>query len=303
MCSECRPNLIRCPICDVKYRSGLPRNFFAEKLLDHVERSCRFESFGCDHRYQDCDTLVQHEETCDKKPPIPEKRKKPREDQQETDEVDDNDSDEDTDEDEDEDDNDELELDIEDLFVANFAFILVLLRAYIIEFVDYSQDPKEADSFNFEYLLIFLLVAWLYHSWHDNNLHLLHETSPYIAAWFMSVVTLTVYTKLKYSPWSGQSQLETYRLILSYLKPLVTLLTGLFSSLVHIFVHQLWREENHLILGCVLFFSTTLSSVELYWSLQVKNIKEYLRSICTLTCILEVIIHDHQSVDHQVIDH
>jgi len=39
VCSECQPSLIRCPICDIKYRSCLTRDFFAEKLLEHLERN------------------------------------------------------------------------------------------------------------------------------------------------------------------------------------------------------------------------------------------------------------------------
>ena len=38
VCNECKPSLVRCPICDIRYRSAPTRDFFAEKLLDHLER-------------------------------------------------------------------------------------------------------------------------------------------------------------------------------------------------------------------------------------------------------------------------
>ena len=41
VCNECKPSLVRCPICVIKYRSTLTRDFFAEKLLEHLERRCR----------------------------------------------------------------------------------------------------------------------------------------------------------------------------------------------------------------------------------------------------------------------
>ena len=71
VCSECQPSLIRCPICDIKYRSCLTRDFFAEKLLEHLERKCRFQHFGCDQSFKDSSRLVEHESFCDFKPELP----------------------------------------------------------------------------------------------------------------------------------------------------------------------------------------------------------------------------------------
>lgn len=103
------------------------------------------------------------------------------------------DSDEDDVEEEEED-----EIEIEDVFISNFAFILVLLRAYFLEFVDHKYASNQPDSLSFEYLLIFLLCAWLYHSWHENGFNLmLDETSPFIAVWFMAIIILVMVLKVR----------------------------------------------------------------------------------------------------------
>ena len=78
MCSECQPSLIRCPICDIKYRSCLTRDFFAEKLLEHLERRCRYQHFGCEMSHKDSGQLGEHEAECEHKPeqPVTLRRKK-----------------------------------------------------------------------------------------------------------------------------------------------------------------------------------------------------------------------------------
>ena len=268
MCSECQPSLIRCPICDIKYRSCLTRDFFAEKLLEHLDRRCRYQHFGCDASYKDSRELVEHEAGCDHKPAQPvAKRKKHREGEG----VDNREDDEESDEDEDEEEEEEIE--IEDVFLSNFAFILVLLRAYVLEFVDYAADRVTPDNLNFEYLLVFLLCAWLYHSWQENGFHLmLDETSPFMAAWFMSLVLMVMMLKVSFSPWTSPDMMAAYLVLVSQLKPALTLLTGVFSCSVHCFVHDLWREENVFVLSCVLAVSLALSSIEIIWSLQVRPI-------------------------------
>lgn len=192
------------------------------------------------------------------------KRKKIREDV-----GDDNQEEEESDEDEEEDEEEEIE--IEDVFLSNFAFILVLLRAYVLEFVDYDADRVIPDNLNFEYLLVFLLCAWLYHSWQENGFHLmLDETSPFMAAWFMSLVLMVMMLKVSFSPWTSPDLMGAYLVLVSQLKPALTLLTGVFSCSVHCFVHDLWREENVFVLSCVLAISLALSSIEIFWSLQVQ---------------------------------
>ena len=267
VCSECQPSLLRCPICDIKYRSCLTRDFFAEKLLEHLDRRCRYQHFGCDTSYKDSRELVEHEAVCEHKPDQPvAKRKKIREDV-----GDDNQEEEESDEDEEEDEEEEIE--IEDVFLSNFAFILVLLRAYVLEFVDYDADRVIPDNLNFEYLLVFLLCAWLYHSWQENGFHLmLDETSPFMAAWFMSLVLMVMMLKVSFSPWTSPDLMGAYLVLVSQLKPALTLLTGVFSCSVHCFVHDLWREENVFVLSCVLAISLALSSIEIFWSLQVRRI-------------------------------
>ena len=69
-------------------------------------------------------------------------------------------------EDEEEEDEEEDVIEVEDVFVSNFAFIVVLLRAYMLEFAKY--DPADSDNFFFEYFLLFLLCVWLYHVWQVN---------------------------------------------------------------------------------------------------------------------------------------
>lgn len=101
---------------------------------------------------------------------MPEKRK-PKQRDENNEEVDNDDSDNDSDEEDD--DEEEEEIEFEDIFIANFAFILVLLRAYIMEYVDYGEERlKEPDSLNFEYLMIFMLCTWLYYSWQVGLIHL-----------------------------------------------------------------------------------------------------------------------------------
>ena len=70
-------------------------------------------------------------------------------------------------EDEEDDDEEEDVIEVEDVFVSNFAFIVVLLRAYMLEFAKY--DPSDSDNFFFEYFLLFLLCVWLYHVWQVNQ--------------------------------------------------------------------------------------------------------------------------------------
>ena len=270
MCSECQPSLIRCPICDIKYRSCLTRDFFAEKLLEHLDRRCRYQHFGCDASYKDSRELVEHETACEHKPAQPAaKRKKTREEAVNDAGPDDQEEEE---SDEDEDDDEEEEIEIEDVFLSNFAFILVLLRAYVLEFVEYDEDRVIPDSLNFEYLLVFLLCAWLYHSWQENGFHLmLDETSPFMAAWFMSLVLMMMMLKAYFVPWTSPDRMTAYLVLVAQLKPALTLLTGVFSCSVHCFVHQLWREENVFVLSCVLAISLALSSIEIFWSLQVRS--------------------------------
>lgn len=276
VCSECQPSLIRCPICDIKYRSCLTRDFFAEKLLEHLDRRCRYQHFGCDASYKDSRELVEHETACEHKPAQPAaKRKKTREEADNDAGPDDQEEEEhnryEEESDEDEDDDEEEEIEIEDVFLSNFAFILVLLRAYVLEFVDYDEDRVIPDNLNFEYLLVFLLCAWLYHSWQENGFHLmLDETSPFMAAWFMSLVLMMMMLKAYFVPWTSPDRMTAYLVLVAQLKPALTLLTGVFSCSVHCFVHQLWREENVFVLSCVLAISLALSSIEIFWSLQVQ---------------------------------
>ena len=74
ICFECFPKLPRnyrsrrCPICQAKYCNPPARNFIAEKLLECVDKPCRFDFQGCEFRSQKSDILVNHERQCSHKP-------------------------------------------------------------------------------------------------------------------------------------------------------------------------------------------------------------------------------------------
>jgi len=286
VCSDCQPSLSRCPICNVRFRKILTRDFFAEKLLELLERKCRFEVFGCEFACKVSNDLVEHERTCPSKPPQPVKRKKRKdssqaegEDNEVAENVEDPDNeeeilDEELLEDEEEGEEEEDVIEVEDVFVSNFAFIVVLLRAYMLEFAKY--DPSDSDNFFFEYFLLFLLCVWLYHVWQENGFHImLDETSPYIAGWFAATVIGLMVLKHTYL---GQPPTEVeggvteeaevvYQGVMGLVKPCITLATGLFCCAIHAYVYDL-REESWFVLGCVMAISVLLGGLELVWSLQ-----------------------------------
>ena len=74
VCSECFPRLPRnyrsrrCPICQAKYCNPPARNFLAEKLLECVNRNCRFDFQGCDFVCKSSEALLSHEYQCAHKP-------------------------------------------------------------------------------------------------------------------------------------------------------------------------------------------------------------------------------------------
>jgi len=287
VCSDCQPSLSRCPICNVRFRKILTRDFFAEKLLELLERKCRFEVFGCEFACKVSSDLVEHERTCSSKPPQPVKRKKRKdsshvegEDNEVGENVEDPDNeeeilDEELLEDEEEGEEEEDVIEVEDVFVSNFAFIVVLLRAYMLEFAKY--DPSDSDNFFFEYFLLFLLCVWLYHVWQENGFHImLDETSPYIAGWFAAtVVGLMVlkHTYLGQQPTDAEEGVSledaevVYQGVMGLVKPCITLATGIFCCAIHAYVYDL-REESWFVLGCVMAISVLLAGLELVWSLQ-----------------------------------
>jgi len=74
ICSECHPRLPRlyrsrrCPVCQAKYCNPPTRNFLAEKVIECVRRTCRFDFHGCDFSVSDSSSLVSHETTCQFRP-------------------------------------------------------------------------------------------------------------------------------------------------------------------------------------------------------------------------------------------
>jgi len=222
--------------------------------------------------------LRRHEAACELKPPHPVRRKvRKSSGQQEGEEDVDNNIDGEEDEEEDDDDDDEEEeIEIEDIFISNFAFILVLLRAYILEYVEVEGRTASSEtSFSFEFLLLLLISAWLYHAWQENGFLMLDETSPFIACWFILVVVGLMLCRTLYSHNVSQSttdtdtdtQIDDFKEMMRSVKPALTLLTGLFSCCVHGYVHNI-REENFFIMACVIGLSVALSGMEIFWQMQ-----------------------------------
>jgi len=268
ICNECQPSLPRCPICNIKYKSLITRDFFVEKLLELIERKCRYETFGCEFSSKVGEELGDHENICDKKPAIVVKRKIKKEsniaDNNDADEEAENENEDANDDDAEEEDDDDEEdvIEVEDIFVSNFAFIVVLLRAYVIEFVS-----SDTDSFYFEYFLLLLLIAWLHNAWQENGLRvLLDETSPFIAGWFATIVLSMMMLKTMYATEKGEEE-AFYNQLVTSIKPAITLFTGLFCCITHAYVYDM-RDDNLFVLGCVLMISLVLPVVEVMWDLQ-----------------------------------
>lgn len=280
VCCECQPSLTRCPICNVRFRKILTRDFFAEKLLELLERKCRFEIFGCSFSSKASSTLVEHESSCACKPQHQIRRRKRKESASSQEDnienggdegEDDNEEEpleEDLQEEEEEEDEEDV-IEVEDVFVSNFAFIVVLLRAYMLEFAKY--DPSVSDNFFFEYFLLFLLCIWLYHVWQENGFHiLLDETSPFIACWFAATVLVLMLLKSLYL---GETEAEkeeaeaVYDGVMAFAKPAITFSTGLVCCAIHAYVYDL-RGESWFVLGCVMVISVILAGLEALWDLQ-----------------------------------
>merc|ERR1719508_506243 len=68
VCSECLPDLKTCPICKTSYTKPSARNLLAEKCLETVDRSCRYEVLGCDFSSLQTSLLLDHESSCSFKP-------------------------------------------------------------------------------------------------------------------------------------------------------------------------------------------------------------------------------------------
>ena len=154
--------------------------------------------------------------------------------------------------------------------MSNFAFILVLLRAYILEYVDVPGKSSE-NSFSFELLLLVLIFAWLYHAWQENGFLMLDETSPFIASWFILVVVLLMVVRSYYNPELGELQLAEFQAVMSGVKPSITVVTGLVCCAVHFYVHNMLGEDNLFILSAVLVITLFLAGLELFGQVQVRE--------------------------------
>jgi len=70
VCKECRPRLVKCPTCQIEYTQAT-RSIFAEKILETVEKRCRYELDGCDFKSRNSDHLLEHEGDCTCRPSDP----------------------------------------------------------------------------------------------------------------------------------------------------------------------------------------------------------------------------------------
>jgi len=74
ICNECHPRLPRpyrsrrCPVCQAKYCNPPTRNYLAEKLIECVRRTCRFDFHGCSFSISDSHSLISHEINCQFRP-------------------------------------------------------------------------------------------------------------------------------------------------------------------------------------------------------------------------------------------
>ena len=228
---------------------------------------CRYQHFGCEYSTRISADLRRHETSCELKPALPVKRKVKSPGEQGEEGEGDN-TDEEDDEEEDEDD-EEID-DIEDIFMSNFAFILVLLRAYILEYVEVPGKSSETTSFSFEFLLLLLILAWLYHAWQENGFLMLDETSPFMASWFILVVVVLMVVRTYYNPDLGSTNLAEFQEVMRGVKPTITVVTGLVCCSVHCYVHNMLGEDNLFILSAVLVTTLFLAGLELFGQVQVR---------------------------------
>jgi len=255
ICCECKPLLKKCPICKVNYlQKKDTRNFFVEKILDSLERKCRYELFGCKYSVCDSKELVDHEKLCIKKPEVNNNTMKPEESDGEN-------AEEDAAENEF---NDPMFLnlvyfyDIRPLF-HYYAYTLVFLRMFIFEFSDLNRHP----GVWFELSLLWCLFIWLtarrtklvqfflevyqpdefetqFQLLRKHLRNILYQDAKEIylslVLWVALVISGFVYLKLNFI-YTIQSELESTRFeaLLFFLKPSLTFVTSLVCIAWHLF--------------------------------------------------------------------
>jgi len=283
ICFECRPKVKKCPICKINYRQKEDtRNFFVEKILDSLERNCRFELFDCDYSTCDSKQLVNHEKTCSKKPELYEDLRK----------SDDSDG-ENVEENNNENNNNQplfLNLiyfyDIRPMFQF-YAYTTVFLRMFLYEF----SDRNRHSGVLFEVILLLCLALWLLarrirlvqiflevyqpdefetQLWplrkHLRNILFQDSNEIYMSLilWSWLVICSLLFLKLSYSN-LDEIDAAQFEALMFFLKPAVTFLTSLVCVGCHLYFK--WGKLDRLaaMFGVfrLLWLSFNLAFVEL----------------------------------------
>jgi len=256
ICSECRPLLKKCPVCKVNYlQNKETRNYFVEKILDKLERKCRYELFDCDFSVCDSDELVAHEKGCSKQPDINQNSGKSDKEESEGENVEENLIGNEF--------NDPMFLnlvyfyDIRPMFQF-YAYTIVFLRMFIYEFSDLKRHPGVLFELGFLACLCVWLVVrrmkWVQFFMevyqpdefetqfrvlrkHLRSILFQDANEVYftLVIWAAVVVSCLVYLKLKLL-YSVHYELEEARFtaLLFFLKPGLTFLTSLVCVAWHL---------------------------------------------------------------------
>jgi len=261
ICSECKPKLKKCPVCKVNYlKNKETRNFFVEKILNKLERNCRYELFNCDFSACDSEQLVEHEKVCNKKPEV-----KQNKDEQEEDSEGENIEEIDVGNEF----NDPMFLnlvyfyDIRPMF-QYYAYTVVFLRMFLCEFSDLNRHPGVL----FELSFLVFLCAWLFVRRMKSVAFFMEVYQPdefetqfqilrkhlrtilfqdaneiffSLVLWAVFVISCLIYLKVQLV-FSGNSELEEVRLdaLLFFMKPALTFLTALVCVSWHL--HCKWGK-------------------------------------------------------------
>jgi len=287
ICSECRPQVKKCPVCKVNYlQKKETRNYFAEKILDKLERKCRYEVFDCDFSICDSKQLVDHEKTCQKKPDINQNIDKHGKEESDGENVEENNIENEI--------NDPMFLnlvyfyDIRPMFQF-YAYTIVFLRMFVYEFSDLKRHPGVLFELSFLVCLciwVFLrrmkLVKFFMEVYqpdayetqfqvlrkHLRNILFQDANEVYfsLVVWAAFIISCLVYLKLKLI-YSVHHELEEARFhaLLFFLKPALTFLTSLVCILWHLYCKWGKLDKWAAVFGVfrLLWLSFNLAYVEL----------------------------------------
>lgn len=285
ICSECKPLVKKCPICKINYLQNKDtRNFFAEKILDSLERKCRYELFDCDFSICDSQQLVDHEKICDKKPELNKNTQKPENEDSDGENVEEvvNEN------------NDPMFLnlvyfyDIRPMFQF-YAYTVVFLRMFVFEFSDLNRHP----GIWFEVTFLSCLCIWLlarrtklvqfflevyqpdefetqFQVLRKHLRHILFQDAKevYLALvlWAAFVISCLLYLKLELIQ-SANYEIEVARFeaLLFFMKPALTFSTSIVCIVWHLYFKWGKLDKWAAVFGVfrLLWLSFNLAYVEL----------------------------------------